>query len=311
MSATRQIVSWSLERSCVFRTADDWFLPDSTADELSDLRQIVLADREQRIYDGVLVLNTKKLFAEDGNECRIPEYGRRVSEMNTSSGSWKDAREICSRCEANVRDEKADEVAGCHGYIYINPELRQLDKQLREIAERQGLVERIHKSFVVTSPLWYGFWIESPLSNSQCQLLRELFKTFHKAAGPFTQEAAGFLRALTVSIDHEIPLHVSLAPPGHIDLGWRTVFWHCPRCKAGARNYSDEVVDLDQLQNCDVCNFGFVPSHNSSRSRWDWPFQHWSLEQMMGRQEYLEFVRSYLIQHGHTEEEAECFLLQL
>src|SRR5262249_5925396 len=51
---------------------------------------------------------------------------------------------------------------------------------------------------------------------------------------PQDKDIRHFLNALEAAIRWELPVHVSLAPLGHTDFGWYTVFPHCPRCKANA-----------------------------------------------------------------------------
>lgn len=55
MADTRQIVSWSLERKCDFRTGDHWFLPDRTATQLGPLRTVASAEGDGRNVGGICV----------------------------------------------------------------------------------------------------------------------------------------------------------------------------------------------------------------------------------------------------------------
>jgi len=87
---------------------------------------------------------------------------------------------------------------------------------------------------------WEQIAAAQMLAKAPEQLLgRTLWESWpHEPGSPF--EAA-----CRRSVAEKIPLHVSLTPPGHTDLGWYTIFPHCPRCKAAAQvggGNSDEAI---------------------------------------------------------------------
>ncbi len=43
-----------------------------------------------------------------------------------------------------------------------------------ESIQRKSLQAAVCKSFLPTNPLWYGFWVDSPLSRQQCDLLARI-----------------------------------------------------------------------------------------------------------------------------------------
>jgi hypothetical protein len=64
-----------------------------------------------------------------------------------------------------------------------------------------------------------------------------------------------FLSALKIAISYDIPMHVLLAPSGHADFGYITIWPHCPRCKADSpTNKWDEKEFI-----CPVCNHIYHP----------------------------------------------------
>jgi formylglycine-generating enzyme required for sulfatase activity len=118
-----------------------------------------------------------------------------------------------------------------------------------------------------------------------------------------------FQAALRAAIDWELPLHVEMAPPGHTDLGWYTIFPHCPRCKAGApvarwqESYPDELIE------CPVCGQRYSPAktHKAERmdeSAWDANL----LEKVLGPGNTDAFRRRFLAHQGHNDAQIDHIL---
>jgi len=66
-------------------------------------------------------------------------------------------------------------------------------------------------------PLWYGFWIQSPLVRAHAEVLHPLLDAVFAADDPHHHQMAHFLEALKAVIAWQLPLRVSLAPPCHVD----------------------------------------------------------------------------------------------
>jgi hypothetical protein len=49
------------------------------------------------------------------------------------------------------------------------------DDEVNKAIKRTGLGGPLFAAFQRTKPVWYGLWIQSPLSSLQCSLLLELF----------------------------------------------------------------------------------------------------------------------------------------
>jgi hypothetical protein len=68
------------------------------------------------------------------------------------------------------------------------------------------------------------------------------------------------IAALKSCAEQSIPFYVEMNPMGHVDFGWRTVFSHCPRCKAGAPHNVPRNSEIA----CPVCGFSYSPDETFS-----------------------------------------------
>src|SRR5579871_5040504 len=82
---------------------------------------------------------------------------------------------------------------------------------------RTGIESQLRRAFRVTDPLWYGFWIDSPLSDAQCRVLLARFTDVGAAVPQYRDPLKSFLDAIARSIETAEQLHVELTPPGHVD----------------------------------------------------------------------------------------------
>lgn len=230
---TRQVVSWALERKCVFRSGEGWFLPARTYTQLADLRTVASAEGDRRIVNCVCVTSWTTERDDSGNTHDIPCSGFRVEDRLGKVGGLAAALATCRACVANVRTELGIDVAGCFGHLDIRPDSDDLDRQLWGIIEQRNLEDRLRAAFPVTTPLWYGFWINSLQRRVQCEFLYELLNAACDHDDPQDKDVQYF-KALEAAVRWELPVHISLAPLGHTDFRMYTVFPHCPRCKANA-----------------------------------------------------------------------------
>lgn len=146
------------------------------------------------------------------------------------------------------------------GNLWLPWRVESPDDILWKAMRRLGLEPRIRSAFQVTRPLWYGLWIQSPLTVGQCSLLRAIFTEVVRLAPSYQKRVEDFQRALVDSIDTGKPLHVELMPPGHADFGWVTTFVHCPRCKAeGPVERWQETYPEEPLE-CPVCGWLYSPA---------------------------------------------------
>ncbi len=187
MADTRQIVRWSLERKCAFRTGDLWFLPDRTCTQLADLRTVAAAEGDGRNVGGVCVTSWTTAGDDSGNVHDIPYSGFRIEERLGPVGGLAAALATCRACEANAKTELGIDVAGCFGHLDVWPDSTELDGQLWGVIEQRNLERRLRAAFPVTTPLWYGFWINSPLQRVQVEFLHELLNAVATTTTPKTR----------------------------------------------------------------------------------------------------------------------------
>src|SRR5258706_6134940 len=125
--------------------------------------------------------------------------------------------------------------------------------------------------------------------------------------GPLDDDALlAFVRATKLARERDLRLHVSMAPPGHTDLGYYSVFAHCPSCKAEAdikrwqRRYPSESYA------CKVCGREYSPASTASMEPDGYEIS--SLRKTLGNERFQEFARSYLIARGFLPDSAKRVL---
>jgi hypothetical protein len=153
------------------------------------------------------------------------------------------------------------------GDMWLPQGRRSLEEVLRESIRRLGLEQRMRSAFQVTKPLWYGLWIDSPLTATQCSLLRDVLKEAARLVPSYGEQIEDFTRALADSTEIGEPLHVELAPPGHVDFGWVTTFVHCPRCKAEGPVERWQEAYSEESLGCPVCGYSYTPAATHSSER--------------------------------------------
>lgn len=355
MADTRQCVFWSLERACALRKGEGWQLPIATSMQLSRLKSC--SDERNKakpdIVDGIWV--TSQYWGHDAanRSIYIPSSGVKIDEIARDYGGWDLVRNTCQNCVANVlalvppldssksRKRKHDGdrdsshatpsnvVGGCFGSLEVlYPGSGSFDDLLWGVIEEHDLEAKLRDAFRLTDPLWFGFWMDSPLDRKQCRCLLELlskalpqlwekpeddpageplfgdvsfaFADFNPAA-TYGREYALFFHALEAVLQHDLKLHVHVPPPGHTDMGFYTVFAHCPRCKAAA-----DVPRWEEVKSCNyectVCGYHYDPKTTYSSESSEYDSNDNSLESMLGDQ-YDDFVIRYGLLHGHSREQ--------
>jgi formylglycine-generating enzyme required for sulfatase activity len=305
MADTRQVVSWALERKCPFRNGDQWFLPDQTFRQLAELRTLASGESDGRNVGGICVTSWTTERDNSGNVHQIPCSGFRIEDQLASVGGLPAVLATCRACEANAHSELGIEVAGCFGHLDVWPDSQELDQELWSIIERRNLEARLRAIFPVTTPLWYGFWINSPLQRPQAEFLHELLDAACDHDDPEDKDIRHFLDALTTAIRWELPVHVSLAPLGHTDFGWYTIFPHCPRCKANAPVGRWEEKYPTTPHKCPACGHSFIPDEHQSSEQEDMDLEAHSLEKQLGEADYEQFVRAFLVHRGCSPEQVD------
>ncbi len=305
MADTLQIVSWALERKCNLRSGDHYYLPSKTQEQLSDFIMVARAHTDDRVVNGICVTGWTTGDDKSGNVYDIPCSGFFVDKRLGRFGGIKQVQQICGTCEANVESKLATRIAGCFGHIEVWPNSEELDAMFWKVIGERRLEDRLRSVFHVTAPLWYGFWIDSPLRRPQCELLYELFDAVCDYESETDDGTVHFIHALKAAMDSDLPLHVSLSPLGHTDLGWYTVFPHCPRCKAIAAVGRWQEKFSNEDFECEVCGHIFDPDENHRMERMDHDWEASSLKIQLGESEHEDFVRQFLAHRGCSAEQIE------
>jgi formylglycine-generating enzyme required for sulfatase activity len=305
MANTRQSVSWSLEQTCPFREEADWLQPQLPARQLFDLQLVDRAEREQRILDGICVTSWSSEEDDSGHSYPIPTDGFLIEDLLHDLGGFSEVLATCGACPANATGGQGERVAACRGTLDVYPDSRQLDELLWNIIHMRQLEVRVRDAFTPTDPLWYGFWIDSPLKRNQTELMLIILSAAVEVEDNQIFGLAQFVDALRRSLECELPLHTALLPLGHYDFGIYTVFPHCPRCHASAPVERWQASYPTHNYSCQVCGQDYVPDEHQSTERRDFNWERLNLKTQLGSEGYTDFIRRYLSLHGATDTQAQ------
>ncbi len=297
MAETRQVVNWALEHSCPMRQGENWTDPNSTFEQLRDLLRYDVAVAKEGILDGICVY-----LEFEGKQYQPPTlFGFIINETLAKYGGIQIIESNCHSCEANIpfTDNQEKQLAGCYGSL----EFFSNNDAIQIAAKKAGVLSQLQTLFLHTNPLWFGLWVNSPLTVDQCNILSEFLPRLTVSVD-YKKCLNRFLTALKSANSNNLNLHVSLAPPGHADIGWRTIWWHCPRCKAGLVPSKAEQSNDDQYVICQVCSFEFdpKPTHSSQSEGIEDVFGK-SLDQQLDVTQYDVFVQKYLHHQGYSQAE--------
>lgn len=315
MADTIQVVLWALGQSCPLRQGADWQQPAVALKALSRFQTYSgLRKREGRgfgVFGDVCVYSvTAALPGEKCPHYDYPSGGFVLSSQFAPYGGLPSLHRLCGDCPANG---DPGGIAGCAGSFLPPLYSEDLHEQLERLVDRFGLETKLDSIFPKTRLQWFRFWINSPIPAEGAAVLHQLFealleddslesKISRRLPPGEREDLSGFLWSLDRSVTANIPLYVSLAPPGHTDLGWFTIFSHCPRCKAEApverwkRKYKDEEIE------CAICGAKYSPARTHSAVRDD--FELKDLRELLGQPEFEKFAAHCLMIQGASEPEA-------
>ncbi len=218
--------------------------------------------------------------------------------------------EMCRRCPANASPPAA---AGCAGKIYQSPDSPDVESQLQYTIKRVGLQQDMADVFLPTNPIWYGLWARSPLGDRACELIADILEDMMRqdvatesADANAISTFQALVQAARIARDRHLPMHVLMAPPGHVDFGWYTIFAHCPRCKAEADLKRWQERYPEDLPACKVCGWQYSPAATASANRED-PVPP-SLREVLGPDRFSQFAKSYLVSRGHAPQSAQAIM---
>jgi len=331
MSDTIQIVQWTLEQRCRLRAEEAIRDPaaallavgraHSIGRALSKpsgrygifgeiyLTSTTMATLPERLSQGQSP--TDRLLARDarGSCSDYPNGGELVSEMFKEVGGIAGLQALCRDCPANAGRPIP---AGCAGRIWQRPGCHETQEHLDGIIARLGLKEAIAEHFLPTTPIWFGLWTRSPLSQRAVGYLITLLAELVKVRGDgesqwlgrdWREEIDAFLSAARIAEAGNARMHVALAPPGHVDFGWSTTFAHCPRCKAEAELPHWKRKYPVAYYTCEVCGESYSPAEQNSAKRMEFK-EGPDLRAMLGAERFRAFAREYLRARGMSEADA-------
>ncbi len=319
MSDTIQVVHWALERPCKLRQADA--VQDPVLALTAVGRAQTYSDYLRRQSRGFGMFGDLCVTAITSADVPVHLKGRRVnypcggfviSDAFRDIGGGPGLTAMCRECPANTR---GDRPAGCAGTLYQRPGSPETQAQLEGIISRLGLDAEFGEAFLPTTPVWYGLWARSPLSGPAVRLLRVIIGAMCEedvaeleregragtVRGDHLDELREFVRAAELAEANGLRLHVSLAPPGHTDLGWYTVFPHCPVCKAAARLPRWRREYPTALYACEACGTKYPPAETASSERDR--YESSDLRDELGER-FPAFARAYLVAQGLSDADA-------
>ena len=268
-----QSVVWALENPCPYRYRSGWQLPNVASEALFELRVL----NECESFEGLCITDLIGVPDKGGRIHRFPIHGFEITGALLENGT-----SLCAKCPSNIGPEK---VAGCHGWLNVDPTSEELHRWLEERVDALGIETELSSLFQSTKPRWFGLWIDSPLSSQQRAVFSKLFGALDE-----DEEFAHFHKALS----SQLALHVSLSPPGHADLGWTTIFGHCDRCKA----LPNLDLNFDSKQVCRVCGHSYRPRDNQRTERLVAPTP---IQKVVGDEEHRDFIRRWLQRKGLSD----------
>jgi hypothetical protein len=223
---TPEFVRWTIARSCPLRQEYRWTDPEQTERLLRPVRAAGDAIREGRVFQGVAFAETPPIASE-------PEQirGFLLGEVLASFGGEQQVAAACEACSANVFARQQATWAGCYGMFHL-ADPKVFHGVVEDSLRRSQAEQQIRAAFHCVSPAWYGFWIDSPITEERARifltLLGPVVKQFPESA-PALDE---FLVALQVSLEIGLPMYAKLIPAGRRRDGVWKLHPHCGRCGA-------------------------------------------------------------------------------
>ena len=230
---TPEFLAWAIEYTCPIRGFQNGCDPERTERHLRSARAVSDALEEGRVFEGL---------------CVDPPNGFRMDDALEIYGGMTAVRRHCLACPANARPAG---FAGCFGML---PVLEGFHESVESFFDR--IAGKYEGLFFPTNPRWYGLWTQALLGRAQHACLLELFESPEMAAMD-RRETAELRAGLQIAMARELPIHVTLFPPGSVEGPWWRLAVHCPRCKA--------VWSVTKARECAVCGYVGHPAPEKKR----------------------------------------------
>jgi hypothetical protein len=290
-TATPEFVRWAIAQPCPLREFEGWQDPEQVERRLRPLRSYCEAVAEGRLFEGICVASAVTPSAvADGfglNEAK----GFRAAEVLAAYGGEQFVSETCGGCPANARlQAEPRALVGCYGHMEFSG-LDRLHADLESVAVELGLQTALATEFPITTPLWYGLWIQSPPREKQLALLAQLFAHLAARDKAYCARLDHFLAAIRICLERQLPIHLTLVPRGEYTATKWTIVAHCRRCKAPWPGAS---------RRCAVCGQIGRPEPSKRRNvRGERPY--WRLAGFLGPANVAPFLKRYLTEKWRTE----------
>ncbi|HEV3345136.1 MAG TPA: hypothetical protein VG125_32465 [Pirellulales bacterium] len=296
MTETIQAIRWALERPCSLRQGGNWQTVHETHRQLKRVVRYADAVADNCVVDDICVTAHGSCHEGPTGKATLPLAGFSIHNAFGQFGGVDRVREACSGCEANVGGCCRRLWGGCHGSFDVWPHSPDLERALRSKAARSK--PDLTQCFPPTTPMWFGFWMTSPLSPEQYNSLQNLLNVRPLETHDDNEDLAHFLMALDAAIRWQLPLHVDMEPPVMAVLDGVVVLAHCPRCKAEARPGRCRRAPLEHKYRCEVCGHYFTPRERK-RLDVERSVQEDRLETALGPDHWDSFAREFLRRRGY------------
>lgn len=265
---TPAFLLWSLEYTCSVRGFESGHDPERSERLLRSARVASEAVCENRVLDGIGV---------------DPPYGFKLAEVLALYGGQPAVEAACRHCPANAAENRQPGLwAGCFGIVPLPDMQTILEPALQSALSQAESAGFYAQQFVRTEPVWYGLWLQSPLSSDRAAALSD---TFQRAGLDQTSDAfAELLLGLQAAAKNGLPFHFLLYPPGRVEQGWWRRVPHCPRCQAP---WSETTA-----RHCSICEYRGAPAPDKKRrARGRRPYL--ALQRLLGEAKAAEFLAKY------------------
>ncbi len=303
-----QWLVWALKATCAVRPKARGSSPAEAMRLTRPLRRVVHAHQRRNLVNGVYVVSSSLKY-RGGVFVEVPRRVCRVGDLLNPYGGLSAVTAMCEACPANSTRDIKGGLAGCCGRLDISPEDVELDRRLREAILAAERYQAWKRAFKPTTPVWFGFWMQSPLMQEQSRLLFDVF--IRAFAGERGRGIPRFLGALRTAATSGVPLEVSLSPPGIRDAGFTTVFPHCPACKAEA-NVGPRYHDVypPEPYECPVCHHTYFPVATHQVEIEDGLNNPMAgdIDKVLSPEEARAFLRVWMVRSGASDEEIDALI---
>ncbi len=239
---TPAFLLWAIEYSCPIRGFQNGSDPDQTERQLRAAMALSAARREGRVLEGY---------------CVDPPLGFRIEEALAIYGGLEIVERACGVCPANaVARIRPGELAGCLRMFVLPADDGEFYRRVDDVIAQAGLEEECARLFPSMQSRWHGFWVSSPLSLDQVNVLTSVMSAI-EAEDRFGQQVTELHAGLCAARENQLPFHASFYPRGCVEGNWWRLVPHCPRCKADWK--------ASGRGRCDVCGYEGHPAPEKKR----------------------------------------------